>query len=153
MTEPHKFRDANNSEYIFCEYCGLTVFTQAQVPEATLVSAKAKAQNPCKRTPDVEAPAPAPEKASDAEPERPEDAGEVVYDLKCEDCDGPMVKRYQRRGGKPFAGCKDYPRCTHTTKWLEELRLDRDVEPEERQGTLENRFQDKTEITDDDIPF
>ncbi len=35
-------------------------------------------------------------------------------DVKCPDCDGPMVSRANKTTGQRFWGCKDYPKCHGT---------------------------------------
>lgn len=82
---------------------------------------------------------------AEEELERPEDAGEVIYDVLCPECgDADMVKRYRRKDNKPFAGCSSYPHCTGIIPWTKSMRLDKDVLPHERQGSM---------LDDDEIPF
>jgi len=34
--------------------------------------------------------------------------------LKCPDCEGPMVSRLNKKDNTRFWGCKDYPKCRGT---------------------------------------
>ncbi len=57
--------------------------------------------------------------------------------LKCPDCQGPMVSRLNKKDNSRFWGCKDFPKCKGTRDVNGLSRYERQVlteEPEEEKG-------------------
>lgn len=49
--------------------------------------------------------------------------------VKCPDCDGPMVSRKSQYG--TFWGCKSYPKCKGTRDSMGRSKMERELEKED----------------------
>ena len=83
--------------------------------------------------------------------------------IDCPLCSSPMVKRYRRADGEPFAGCSDYPTCKNIVDYDPET-MDEEVAKgdkayrgspsSEYTGPSDSsRFGEERDIDDDEIPF
>lgn len=62
-------------------------------------------------------------------------------DVKCPECDGPMVSRTNSKNNTKFWGCKNYPNCKGTRDSMGMSKLDREMEREDNaQKEPEERF-------------
>jgi len=61
----------------------------------------------------------------------------TIENVKCPDCDGPMVSRKGIHG--IFWGCKNYPDCKGTRDNMGRSKADREAEKEQERDKKENR--------------
>jgi len=69
--------------------------------------------------------------------ERDEEQRMTIENVKCPDCDGPMVSRFGIHG--TFWGCKNYPDCRGTRDSMGRSKAERATEREQEKDKKENR--------------
>lgn len=88
-----------------CPLCK-TIKTLDDFKSTKLTSGYGRHCNACKK-----------EKRNENKPQLP-----AAQEVKCPDCQSPMIVRERRRDKRKFFGCSRYPRCTGTRPFVETIK-------------------------------